>query len=94
MTSLESRFFRLLDGFAKSEYRCSLAEMWLRDERNEYVLCFRPLGASHSPEKQHICCYIEVGAREAMKSAREKLLTTEIVDDMKKSLSGLWDSAQ
>jgi len=68
--------------------------MWLRDERNEYVLCFRPLGASHSPEKQHICCYIEVGAREAMKSAREKLLTTEIVDDMKKSLSGLWDSAQ
>jgi len=68
--------------------------MWLRDERNEYVLCFRPLGASPSPEKQHICRYIEVDAREAMKSAHEKLLTTEIIDDMKKSLPGLWASAQ
>ena len=94
MTSLESRFFRLLDSFAKSEYRCSLTEMWLRDEENEYVLCFRPLAAGASAKKKQLCRYIEVDAREAMKSAREKLLTTEIVDDMKKSLSGLWDSAQ
>jgi hypothetical protein len=68
--------------------------MWLRDERNEYVLCFRPLATGASPEKQHICCYIEVDAREAMKSAREKLLTAEIIDNMKKALSGLWSSAQ
>ncbi len=68
--------------------------MSLRDERNEYVLCFRPIAAGASPEKQQLCRYIEVDAREAMKSAHEKLLTPEIVDDMKKSLSGLWDSAQ
>ena len=68
--------------------------MWLRDEENEYVLCFRPLAAGASAKKKQLCRYIEVDAREAMKSAREKLLTTEIVDDMKKSLSGLWDSAQ
>jgi hypothetical protein len=69
MTSLESGFFRLLDSFAKSEYRCSLTEMWLRDERSEYVLCFRPVATGASPEKQQLCCCIEVDAREAMKSA-------------------------
>ncbi|MGO9590008.1 MAG: hypothetical protein ACLP3K_08205 [Candidatus Acidiferrales bacterium] len=68
--------------------------MWLRDDKDEYVLCFRPLAAAASPEKQQICRYIEVDAREAMKSAHEKLLTPEIIDDMKKVLSGLWDSAQ
>jgi hypothetical protein len=68
--------------------------MWLRDESDDYVLCFRPLGASTSPEKQWPCRYIEVDAQEAMQSAHEKLLTPEIIDDMKEALSDLWDSAQ
>jgi hypothetical protein len=37
---------------------------------------------------------MEVGAREAMKSAHAKLLSIEIVDDMKKGLLGLYESAQ
>ena len=37
---------------------------------------------------------MEVGAREAMKSAHTKLLSIEIVDDMKKGLLGLYESAQ
>jgi hypothetical protein len=94
MTSLESRFFRLLDKHARSEYQCSLTEMWLRDDRDECMLCFRPLATGQSREKRRLCCYMEVAVREAMKSAHAKLLSIEIVDDMKKGLSGLYESAQ
>ncbi len=92
MTSLESRFFRLLDKHAKSEYQCCLTEMWLRDDRDEYMLCFRPLATGQALEKRRLCCYMEVGVREAMKSAHARLLSIEIVDDMKKGLSGSCES--
>jgi hypothetical protein len=94
MTSHESRFFRLLDKHAKSEYRCSLTEMRLGDGRDVYILCFRPLATGRAREERRLYCYREVGAREAMKSAHAKLLSIEIVDDMKKGLLGLYESAQ
>jgi len=41
-----------------------------------------------------LCCYVEVAIGEAIKSARAKVLTAEIIDDMKNALSGLWEKAQ
>ena len=44
MTTEESTFFRLLDGYARTRHQCFLAEMTFHNEERGYFLCFRPLG--------------------------------------------------
>jgi len=68
--------------------------MFAGQEREEYIVCFRPITTGRSPEKMRLCCYVEVAIGEAIKSARAKVLTAEIIDDMKNALSGLWEKAQ
>jgi len=46
MTSEESTFFTLLDGYARSKHQCFLAEMTFFTEERGYFLCFRPLRIS------------------------------------------------
>ena len=63
-----------------------------RKKRICVVFPSRHYGAS--PEEQQLRRYIEVDAREAMKRAHEGLLTSEIIDEMRKALSGLREAAQ
>jgi len=46
MTTEESTFFRLLDGYARTQHQCFLAEMTFHTEERGYFLCFRPLRIS------------------------------------------------
>ena len=46
MTPDETRFFQLVDDYARTQHLCFLAEMTLRTEELGYWMCFRPLGGS------------------------------------------------
>jgi hypothetical protein len=89
MNPFESRFFTLLDSYARSEHRCRLTEMFLHDDESEYVLCFRPQTWNEDPEKRTACCYLRIAVKEAMESAHAKLLTQAIADEMRERLSEL-----
>jgi hypothetical protein len=89
MNPFESRFFRLLDSYAKSEHDCFFTEMFLNDDEREYVLCFRTLNRHTDREKPSACCYLEITVKDAMDSTHEKLLTQAIADEMRERLSEL-----
>jgi hypothetical protein len=89
MNPFESRFFKLLDSYARSEHRCLFTEMFLNDDGSEYVLCFRPLIRHEGPQTPSSCCYLRIAVKEAMDSAHAKLLTQAIVDELRDRLSEL-----
>jgi hypothetical protein len=89
MNPFESRFFKLLDSYARSEHRCLLTEMFLNDDESEYVLCFRPPNRQAGPEKPSSCCYLRIAVKEAMDSSHAKLLTRAIADELRERLSEL-----
>jgi hypothetical protein len=89
MNSFASRFFKLLDSFARSKYRCRLTEMFLNGDESEYVLCFRPLIRHERPETPSSCCYLGIAVKEAMESAHSKLLTQAIAEEMRERPSEL-----
>jgi hypothetical protein len=89
MNPFESRFFKLLDSYARSEHQCFLTEMFLNDEESEYVLCFRPLSGHTHSEKPSSCSYLRIAVKEAMDSVHAKLLTQAIADELRERLSEL-----
>jgi hypothetical protein len=89
MNPFESRFFKPLDWYARSEHRCLLTEMFLNDDESKYVLCFRPLGFNEDPGKRSAYGYLRVAVTEALDSAHAQLLTQAIADELREQLSEL-----
>jgi hypothetical protein len=65
MTSPEEKqLFKLLDDYSRRHHQCFVAEMFLNDERTEYILCFRPTQVKDSPNR-YACQYLHLGISEA-----------------------------
>lgn len=83
MTQEESKFFELLDCYARSKYRCFLAEMNLNRFKANYTLCFRPTGGGKDSLDRYACRYLSVGVEVAGTAGQRNALPiagTEMLD--------------
>jgi hypothetical protein len=86
MTTDESQLFEVLDHYSRSLHKCFLAEMFLDKDGNEYVLCFRPVGASPDSSGRYACQYVRIGRTEARIASDAKALTSGIKDKLERQL--------
>jgi hypothetical protein len=84
-----ARLFKLLDGYAKRHHKCFLTELFLSDERDEYILCFRPLVFREDPRNQSVCRYIRIEIGEAKDLTRTGLLTVSVANILDEKLGPL-----
>ena len=68
-----SKLFKLLDSYAKRHHKCFLTELFLSDERDEYILCFRPPVFREDLQNQSVCRHVEIGVGEARELTRAGL---------------------
>jgi len=80
MTPEETRCFKLLDRYARSRYRCFVAEMFLNDDETHYVVCFRPTGRDKHLPNQYACRYVEIQVEDVRAAARKRMLTDSIAE--------------
>jgi hypothetical protein len=83
MTIDKTRFFQLVDAYARTRHRCILAEMDLRTEELGYFLCFRPLGGSDAYK------YLMVAREDVKAAVSRRQLPTSLVDQLDAELSKL-----
>ena len=74
-----AKCFRLLDGYARRNHHCFLAEMDLIAAEQVYALCFRPTGvtARDSPNR-YACRYLYVGVDEVETAVKTNVLPTSV----------------
>ncbi len=84
-----SKLFKLLDGYAKRHHKCFLTELFLNDEGDEYILCFRPLVFREDPQNQSVCQYVRIGIGEAGELTRTGLLTVSVANILDEKLGPL-----
>jgi len=105
MTSEESTFFRLLDGYARTRHQCFLAEMTLHTEERGYFLCFRPLRISDDAIKNlresssenlkknlspfYACKYLTIATQDVRAAGSQQELPASLVDQLDAELSQL-----
>ncbi len=78
MTSEETRFFELVDGYSRTQHHCFVAEMFLTNTQTEYVLCFRPVGVTKDSSERYACRYLYVEANEAKTMGQTRTLDASI----------------
>ena len=83
MTPDKTKFFQLVDAYARTRHRCFLAEMDLRTEELGYFLCFRPMGASDAYK------YLMVSTEHVRAAVSQRQLPTSLVDQLDAELSEL-----
>lgn len=83
MTTDKTRFFQLVDAYARTRHQCFLAEMDLRTEELGYFLCFRTLGASDAYK------YLMVSTEDVKAAVSRRQLPTSLVDRMDAELPKL-----
>jgi hypothetical protein len=89
MTADETRFFRMLDGYAKIRFRCFLAEMTLRTNELGYDVCFRPLDASESSPNRNVCKYLFIAPNLVKDAAEAERLPVSLMERLNDDLSSL-----
>ena len=68
----QKRAFEQIDRYARKQHLCFLTEMFLKPDKTEYILCFRPTEAASNPDR-YACRYLrlETGAIEKLEQAKE-----------------------
>jgi hypothetical protein len=89
MTVEENIFFALVDDYARSNFRCFLAEMSLRSEQTGYHLCFRPLDGTVNSPRQYACKYLLVPVDQVTISAVAQTLLDSLLQQLDPELSYL-----
>jgi hypothetical protein len=105
MTSDESKFFELLDTYARTRYECFLAEMTFHNEERGYALCFRPVRISDEAIKNlrestddnvkerlapfYACKYLNVSTECVNSTARRRQLPSSLLDQLDAELPKL-----
>ena len=90
VTVEQGTFFKLLDGYARRQHRCFLAEMDLNAARGHYSLCFRPTGVvdENSPNL-YACRYLYVGVDEVGIAGQTNTLPTSVTEMLDRELPSL-----
>lgn len=89
MSPEETKAFKLLDQFARSEHHCFLAEFFPNEDGNEYILCFRPTGVTKDDPDRYACKYIHIPADEVHTISAAKSLSPELAADLSAELQPL-----
>jgi hypothetical protein len=105
MTPDESRFFQLLDAYARTRHQCFLAEMTLHTEERGYFLCFRPLRISDDLIKNlresssenlkdnlsalYACKYLTIPTQDVKAAATLQQLPSSLVNQIEAELPKL-----
>jgi hypothetical protein len=89
MTPDETRFFQLVDDYARTQHRCFLAEMDLWTEDVGYNLCFRPIDVGENSPARHACKYLTVPTEQVKTAGSRQQLPTFLVDRLDAELSEL-----
>lgn len=88
MTPDETRFFQLVDDYARTRYRCFLAEMDLWTQESGYNLCFRPVEGPN-PSGRYAYKYLMVPTEQIEFAGRREHLAASLVDRLDAELSEL-----
>ena len=88
----ESRTFTVLDDYARSKHQCFVAEMSLDKSGTEYVLCFRPTGASNDSSNRFACRYVTIQAALVDSIAETGTIQTSVADKLNSELLALRES--
>jgi hypothetical protein len=89
VTNEETRLFKLLDNYARSQHRCFLTELFMNQDHTRYFLCFRPQGPLRDESERFACVYLQIDLEEARAIYSQRALTTTVVRDMDEKLSKL-----
>jgi hypothetical protein len=89
MTPAETRFFQLIDDYARTRHRCFLAEMNPRTRELGYSVCFRPLSTSPNPSGRYACKYLMVSTEHVEAAGHGQELPPSLVDQLDAELSEL-----
>ena len=89
MTPDETKFFQLVDGYARARHRCFLAELNFRTEELGYSICLRPLNVSEDSDP-YACKYLMVST-EQVRAPGRKELPPSLVGQLDAELSKLKD---
>jgi hypothetical protein len=89
ITSEYSKLFKLLDGYAKRHHKCFLAELFLSEEGDEYIMCFRPTVFRDDPQNQRACQYVRIQTGEARELTRTRLFAVSIANILDEKLQPL-----
>jgi hypothetical protein len=89
MSAVETKLFKLLDHYSRARQKCFLAEMFLDESEEEYVLCFRPADARIDSPNRYACRYLRILAEEASAIAKEGVLSVDVVEMMDAELPSL-----
>jgi hypothetical protein len=84
-----SKLFKALDGYAKRHHKCFLAELFMSEDGDEYIMCFRPTVFSEDPQNQRTCLYVRIETGEARELTRTGLLTESIANILDEKLQPL-----
>ena len=92
MTHDETRFFTLLDGYARSRHRCFVTEMFLWTVESGYYLCFRPLNVTSDSSARYACKYVVATPEEVRMASETGALPASLVEKLDADLSVLGQS--
>lgn len=88
MSSDSEWFFEQLDGYARKQYLCFVAELFLNDDQTSYYVCFRPTNAVQSSADRYACKYLQIEVGQVRTACREQRLTDWITERLKHELGG------
>lgn len=78
-------FFRQLDSYVRTHYRCFVAELFPSEDQAEYIVCFRPLGGVRGlPSELYLFRYLNIAVADASAPRREERLTETITEKLVK----------
>ena len=88
--TVKANCFKLLDGYARRNHHCFLAEMDLIDAEQVYALCFRPTGiVDRNSPNRYACRYLYVGVDEVETAGKTNVLPTSVTAMLDSELPSL-----
>lgn len=83
MPSDNEWFFRQLDSYMRTHYRCFVAEMFLSEDQAEYIVCFRPVGGVRGlPSERYSVRHLRFAVADVKAAHREEQLTDTITEKL------------
>ena len=84
MTEQETRCFRVLDAYARSNHDCFVAEFWMQQGSSRYAVCFRPatVRKEDRDEDVYACKYIELEPGDVLAAAATGSLPRTVADQL------------
>lgn len=90
MTEVETRWFVLLDSYARSRNKCFLAEFFREQSTQGCMLCFRPL-VSLDSVRRYACEYLRIDSEALKATASSRELALPLATTVDSFLDGLAD---